>query len=717
MSVILGLSAFYHDSAAALLVDGKLVAAAQEERFTRRKHDDRFPHQALSYCLDKAGINASEIDHVGFYEKPFLKFERLLETYLTVSPVGIKQFYRSIPQWLGKKLHVPSKIRRALDGNYDSRIVFTEHHQSHAASAFFPSPFEQAAIFTVDGVGEWASSSIGVGDKNKISLLYQQNFPHSLGLLYAAFTAYCGFRVNSGEYKVMGLAPYGEPRFADLIIERVIDLKEDGSFRLDMSYFDYCHANRMTSKKFDQLFGIGPRVPESEITQFYKDIAASIQKVAEEIILRCANNIHKITGQKNLCMAGGVALNCVANGRILKETPFENVWVQPASNDSGGALGVAYYIWHQLLEKDRVVDICDSMNGSLLGPSFSSRECSLALDGAGAVYDRIENDNDRSKWIAEELSEGRVVGLFQGAMEFGPRALGGRSIMGDPRLSGMQSLINQKVKFRESFRPFAPAILKEHVDEFFDFEKDQESPYMLLVTRSLKDNLPAITHVDGSSRVQTVTKQRNGFFSDIIRAFKDKTQCPTLINTSFNVRGEPIVCTPLDAWRCFMLTDIDALVVEDLVLKKENQTIDRPKSNTQKEKKTPTHLELKWFGILLMPFFIALYFLLSLKFDSPKIGYSLLGVGGTMSLFYLALPKYRSLIYRLWVGLFYPIGWIVSHLVMTLLYYVVFTPVGLLMRATGHDPLTRSFDSGMKSYWFERDESCELDKKRSLKQF
>ena len=717
MSVILGISAFYHDSAAALLVDGNLVAAAQEERFSRKKHDDQFPHQAVAYCLAKAGIGPQEIDHVGFYDKPFLKFERLLETYLSVAPLGLRQFYSSIPQWLGKKLHVPAQIKRALDRDFDSRFIFAEHHQSHASSAFFPSPFEEAAILTVDGVGEWASSSIGTGQGNRIKLTHQQNFPHSLGLLYAAFTSYCGFRVNSGEYKVMGLAPYGEPRFSDRIIDQIIDLKEDGSFRMDMAYFNYCQGHTMTSKKFHEFFGQLPRVPESEITQFYKDIAASIQKVAEEIMVRSAREIHRITGMKNLCMAGGVALNCVANGRILRETPFDNVWVQPASNDSGGAVGVAYYIWHQLFGKEREVNPEDSISGSLLGPHFSSKECIEVLEKVNAKYKKIENDTDRSNWIAKQLSAGRVVGLFQGAMEFGPRALGGRSILGDPRLPEMQSLINQKVKFRESFRPFAPSVLKERVGDFFDFKEGQESPYMLLVTKTLDDSLPAVTHVDGSARVQTVTPERNGFYHDLLKAFEEETGCPVLINTSFNVRGEPVVCSPYDAWRCFMLTDIDVLVTEDLVLQKEDQNADKPVPLDRKEIKKPSPAEIKWFGLLLLPFFLILYFLSMVKWDSPRIGYGIIITGGIITATYAIFPNYRSLIYRLWMAVFYPVGWLVSHLVMTLLFYLVFTPVGLLMRATGNDPLNRLLDTKIESYWIGRDETCDLDKKRALRQF
>jgi len=716
LSVILGISAFYHDSAAALLIDGELVAAAQEERFTRRKHDDRFPHHAVDYCLAKAGIRPEDLDHVGFYDKPFLKFERLLETYLAVAPRGLRQFYTSIPLWLGKKLHVPAQMKKALSGGYDRRFVFTEHHESHAASAFFPSPFEEAATLTIDGVGEWATSSIGTGKGNRIELSHQLNFPHSLGLLYAAFTAYCGFRVNSGEYKVMGLAPYGEPRFTELIFDKLLDLKDDGSFRMDMSYFSYCQGFTMTSSKFHKLFGQPPRMPESELTQFYKDIAASIQRVAEEIMLRCAREVHRLTGQKNLCLAGGVALNCVGNGRILRESDFENVWVQPASNDSGGAIGVAYYIWHQLLGKERRVNPNDSQRGSLLGPSYSPSQCKESLDEAGAQYQKIENEDERSRWIAQELAQGRVVGLSQGSMEFGPRALGSRSILGDPRLPGMQSLINQKVKFRESFRPFAPSILKERVSEFFELEEGQESPYMLVVTKAINEDLPAVTHVDGSARVQTVDSDRNGFYYRILKAFENETGCPVLINTSFNVRGEPVVCSPADAWRCFMATDIDTLVVGEFVLKKEDQTGDHPSTSAVIRKDPPSSAELKWFGILLVPFIMILAALALFKWDSPVTGYSILGGGGFIVFLYALIARSRPLIYRAWMTVVYPIGWLVSHFFMTVLYFLVFTPVGFLMRATGHDPLTRSLDPEGESYWIERD-SSDNDLRRSLRQF
>ena len=594
MTTILGISAFYHDSAAALLVDGEIVAAAQEERFTRAKHDSGFPVNAVTYCLEEAGIDAGELDHVGFYDKPFLKFERLLETYVATAPLGIRSFFKSIPVWLQKKLHLPREMKKSLGGEYKKRFVFTEHHESHAASAFFPSPFEEAAILTLDGVGEWATASFGSGRGNKIELTHELHFPHSLGLLYSAFTYYCGFRVNSGEYKLMGLAPFGEPRFADLILEHLLDLKADGSFRMDMSYFNYPAGLTMTSKKFETLFGQPRREPESEIGEFYMDIAASIQAVTEEIMLRCARHVRKVTGQKNLCLAGGVALNCVGNGRILREGVFDDIWVQPASNDAGGALGVAQFIWHQLLDKPREVGASDSQSGSLLGPSFDHAACLETVTAAGARFERIDSEDGRAPWIAKRIAEGKVVGLMQGRMEFGPRALGCRSILGDPRSAKMQRLINQKIKFRESFRPFAPSVLRDRAHEWFEFEPGQESPYMLLVApvhkskrvshdgdagdsqgldrlQVARSEIPAVTHVDDSARVQTVDPERHGFYYRVIEEFAELTGCPLLVNTSFNVRGEPIVCTPDDAYRCFMATEMDALVLGDIVLDKEGQ--------------------------------------------------------------------------------------------------------------------------------------------------
>jgi carbamoyltransferase len=592
MSAILGISAFYHDSAAALLIDGEIVAAAQEERFSRKKNDASFPAKAVDYCLSEAGISAGELAHVGFYDKPYLKFERLLETYVATSPLGIRSFFKSIPVWLQQKLHLPREMRKALGGNYNKRFVFTEHHESHAASAFYPSPFEEAAILTLDGVGEWATASFGVGQGNKIDLTHELHFPHSLGLLYSAFTHYCGFKVNSGEYKLMGLAPFGEPRFSKLIYEHLLDLKDDGSFRMDMSYFDYTAGLSMISKKFERLFGERRREAESEISEHYMDIAASVQEVTEEIMVRCARHVQKTTGMNKLCLAGGVALNCVGNGRILSEGVFDDMWIQPASNDAGGALGVAQFIWHQLLDQSRKVSPGDGQKGSLLGPRFDHEACLEIVTREGARFDRIESEDARAHWIAERIAEGKVVGVMQGRMEFGPRALGCRSILGDPRSEKMQRLINLKIKYRESFRPFAPSVLQERASDWFEFEPGQESPYMLLVTdvrkskqrasgdhaaRGLdrlqvaRSEIPAVTHVDASARVQTIDPERHGFYYKVVAAFEALTGCPMVVNTSFNVRGEPIVCSPDDAHRCFMSTEMEALVMEDLVLLKSEQ--------------------------------------------------------------------------------------------------------------------------------------------------
>ena len=594
MTAILGISAFYHDSAAALVVDGEVVAAAQEERFTRKKHDEGFPQQAIEFCLREAGLSVEQIDFVGFYDKPILKFERLLETYLAYAPVGFRSFLTSIPIWLKKKLHLRRELNRGLGHAYRKRYVFTEHHESHAASAFFPSPFEEAAILTVDGVGEWATASYGTGSGNRIELTHQLHFPHSPGMLYSAFTYYCGFKVNSGEYKLMGLAPYGEPKYVSLILDKVIDLKDDGSFRMDMSYFNYCQGLTMTSKKFDRLFGGPPRQPETLLQQRDMDIAASIQTVTEEILLRMARHVHSETGQKKLCLAGGVALNCVANGRILREGPFEDLWIQPAAGDAGGALGVALFIWHQLLDNPRKTNPLDTQRGSYLGPQFSDAEIRGFLDGAGARYHYYEHEEELCEAVAGLIANEKVVGWMAGRMEFGPRALGARSILGDARSEQMQSVMNLKIKFRESFRPFAPSVLEERVDEFFETRPGEPSPYMLLVAPVRKDKrfemngrdrdlqgiaklkskrsvVPAITHVDYSARIQTVDASRHGRYYKLLKAFERQTGSPVIINTSFNVRGEPIVHTPEQAYRCFMATNIDALVLEKFVLLKDEQ--------------------------------------------------------------------------------------------------------------------------------------------------
>jgi carbamoyltransferase len=589
---ILGISAYYHDSAACLVQDGDIVAAAQEERFTRKKHDYRFPANAVEYCLAEAKLAAGDLDLVAFYDKPVLKFGRLLETYVAMAPRGFGLFLMGLPLWLRQKLHMPRELDRGLGGHYRGRYVFLEHHESHAASAFLPSPFDDAAILTLDGVGEWATGSIGVGRGNKIELLRELRFPHSLGLLYSAFTYFTGFRVNSGEYKLMGLAPYGEPIYKDLMLERLLDLRDDGSFRMDLSYFAYCHQDVMTARKMDEMFGGPPRTAESPITQREMDIAASIQAVTEEIMLRCARTAQELTGSRNLVLAGGVALNCVGNGRILREGPFDEVWIQPAAGDAGGALGAALFVWHQLLDKPRHPQAQDSQKGSMLGPSFTADEIRGFLDSVDAKYREYDDEDQLAESVAELIASEQVVGHMAGRMEFGPRALGNRSIIGDARSSKMQSVMNLKIKFRESFRPFAPSVLREDVHEYFEMRPDEESPYMLLVApvradkltpiesgdsrgldklKQIRSVIPAVTHVDNSARVQTVDPERHGRYYKILRQFKEKTGCPVIINTSFNIRGEPIVCTPQDAYRCFMATNMDALVIDDFVLRKEDQ--------------------------------------------------------------------------------------------------------------------------------------------------
>ena len=574
MTAILGISAFYHDSAAALLIDGEVVAAAQEERFSRIKHDARFPAQAIAWCLAEGGIRSEQLDYIAFYDKPLTKFERLLETYLSFAPAGFRSFAAAMPVWVKEKLHLRPAIRQGVAG-YRAPLVFLEHHESHAASAFFPSPFEQAAILTVDGVGEWSTATLGAGEGNQIRLTSQLNFPHSLGLLYSAFTYYCGFKVNSGEYKLMGLAPYGQPIYADVIKERLIDLKPDGSLWLDMDYFNYCQGLTMTSRRFHRLFGGAPRQRESRIEQRHMDLAASIQAVTEEALLRMATHLHRQTGMKNLVLSGGVALNCVANGRTLREGPFDSIWIQPAAGDAGGAIGAAWFVWHQLMKRPRRPIETDSQRGSLLGPQFSTQEVRRFLESREVPYEQIPDEEELLKGTAALIAEGKVVGWFQGRMEFGPRGLGSRSILGDPRSATMRATMNQKIKRRESFRPFAPAVLREHAADWFQWDPRHESPYMLLtapVRSECRGTIPAVTHVDHSARLQTVDRGRNPRFHGLLEAFHQLTGCPVLINTSFNVRGEPIVCTPEDAYRCFMNTQMDALVIEDCLLLKERMT-------------------------------------------------------------------------------------------------------------------------------------------------
>jgi carbamoyltransferase len=589
-TAILGISAYYHDSAACLVRDGQIVAAAQEERFSRRKHDASFPAQAIAYCLREGGVSAADLSAVAFYEKPFRKFDRLLHTYLACAPLGLRSFLKAMPLWLRDRLWLKANLRKAL--GYQGPIFFPEHHQSHAASAFFPSPFAEAAFLTVDGVGEWTTTSFGVGRANQIQMHGELRFPHSLGLLYSAFTYYCGFKVNSGEYKLMGLAPYGEPRYVDLILRELVDLKDDGSFKLNLRYFDYPAGLCMINRRFERLFGGPPRQPESRLTQREMDLARSIQVVTEEILVRMARHVQRQTGQRNLCLAGGVALNCVANGRLLREGMFERLWIQPAAGDAGGALGAALFVWHQVFGQPRAADDQhDTQQGSFLGPAYSDAEIRQFLKAQNAPFIEL-TEEELPERIADLLAQGKVVGWFQGRMEFGPRALGARSILGDPRLPHMQELMNLKIKFRESFRPFAPAVLRERAQEWFELSCD--SPYMLLVApvaarhrRSLtpeesrrcglaklytvRSSIPAVTHVDWSARVQTVGEDHCPLFYRLLRAFERKTGCPVLINTSFNVRGEPIVASPEDAWRCFMRTNMDYLLLGRFLLEKKDQ--------------------------------------------------------------------------------------------------------------------------------------------------
>ncbi len=604
------------------MVDGRIVAAAQEERFTRKKHDSGFPSHAVAYCLREAALTLEQIDYVVFYDKPLLKFDRLIETYLAFAPDGFESFRKAIPIWIKEKLFQDREIRKGLHsggpsafaeatadrrslgggrlgpafGQFNRRFLYAVHHVSHAASAFFPSPFDEAAVLTLDGVGEWSTATIGYGRGNKVTITHELRFPHSLGLLYSAFTYFCGFKVNSGEYKLMGLAPYGEPRYVDRILGKIVDVKDDGSIWMDQSYFNYCQGLTMTSRKFDDLFGGAPRRPEAPITEREMDLAASIQKVTEDTMLKAARHVHSQTGLKNLCLAGGVALNCVGNGRILRDGPFDNIWIQPAAGDAGGALGAALYVWHQLLGHDRQSQPADAMRGSLLGPEYGARDIKTFLDARGAHYTEYADDRGLNDAVADLMARDLVIGWFSGRMEFGPRALGARSIIGDARSASLQSTMNLKIKFRESFRPFAPVVLKERAADYFEMTPGTDSPYMLLVApvraerrtkingeqprgldklKQLRSDIPAVTHVDYSARVQTVDAERHGRFYDLVKTFEQKTGCPVIINTSFNVRGEPIVNTPEQAYRCFMSTNMDALVLERCVLLKSDQPVSR----------------------------------------------------------------------------------------------------------------------------------------------
>jgi len=610
---ILGISAFYHDSAAALISDGEIIAAAQEERFTRKKHDFRFPDNAIKFCLERGALDVSQLDYIVFYDKPFLKFERLLETYFAYSPWGLRSFISAMPIWIKEKLFLKDLIRDELKklsktklpkNSGFNNILFTEHHESHAASAFFASPFKSAVVLTMDGVGEWATASYGIGCDNNISLLAELHFPHSLGLLYSAFTYYTGFKVNSAEYKVMGLAPYGEPKYVDVIFDKLLDLKPDGSFKLNMDYFNYCVGFTMTNRRFDELFGGPPRKPEAKLTQKEMDLARSIQVVTEEIMLRMARHVHKETGEENLCLAGGVALNCVGNGRLLREGPFKNIWIQPASGDAGGAVGAALDVWYRYLGNKRQSKKEDSMKASLLGPEFSDEYIEGFLKTGNISYKKFSDSEELVNKVSDLIADEKVIGWFQGKMEFGPRALGARSIIADARSKKMQSILNLKIKYRESFRPFAPTVLEEKVSDYFQLER--KSPYMLLVAQvkkercvpmpqsqnslSLKDkvniprsDIPAITHLDYSARVQTINKEQNEIYYKLIKRFQEKTGCAVIVNTSFNVRGEPIVCSPEDAYRCFMRTQMDYLVMGNFLLDKKAQKPMKHALDWQKE--------------------------------------------------------------------------------------------------------------------------------------
>jgi carbamoyltransferase len=599
---ILGISAFYHDSAACLVMDGEIIAAAQEERFTRKKHDQSFPLNAIQYCLDHAGITSAELDYVTFYEKPFLKFERIMKTYLAFAPKGIKSFLKAMPLWIGKKLWIKELIKEKLE--YSGKIVFTEHHESHAASAFYPSPFKNAAFITMDGVGEWSTTSFGIGNDNNLKILADIQFPHSIGLLYSAFTYYTGFRVNSGEYKVMGLAPYGEPKYKDLIYNNLIDVKKDGSFKTNMEFFGYCDSLTITNTNFHQLFGGPPRRPESKLTQKEMDLARSVQEVIEEIVMKMAKHVNKETGMKYLCLAGGVALNCVANGKLMKSGIYDDIWIQPAAGDAGGALGSALYTWHQYLGKQRNVDDkIDLIQGAYLGPEFNNESIESFLNENNYHYEKFDDDKIPEK-IADLIADGKVIGWFQGRMEFGPRALGSRSIIGDARSPEMQKTMNLKIKYRESFRPFAPSVRAENISDYFDI--DRESPYMLLVANVKKEKrvkmsekqnsyfgleklnvvrseVPAITHVDYSARIQSVNGKTNKRYHEMITKFNEKYGCPVIVNTSFNVRGEPIVCTPENAYMCFMRTEMDYLIMGNYLLDKKDQKPLVKDSDWQKE--------------------------------------------------------------------------------------------------------------------------------------
>jgi carbamoyltransferase len=729
---ILGISAFYHDSAAVLIRDGHLVAAAQEERFTRIKHDYQFPNNAINYCLQEAKISPSDLDYVAFYDKPFLKFERIIESYLQYAPLGISSFIKAMPVWIKKKIWIKSLIQEELHG-FAGEILFPEHHRSHAASAFFPSPFSEAAIVTTDGVGEWTTTSIGFGTGNSMKLLKELHFPHSLGMLYSAFTYYTGFKVNSGEYKVMGLAPYGEPKYVQTILDHLIDVREDGSFRLNVEYFNFPVGLTMTNRKFNRLFGGPPRKPESKITQKEMDLARSVQEVTEFILKRISYHAEEETGAKYLVLAGGVALNCVANGKLLRETNFEDIWVQPAASDAGGALGAALAVWYEYLENKREVNSNeDYQQGSYLGPAFGNSEIRDFLDHRNIPFHHL-SDTDLIKKTAELLAEGKIIGWFQGRMEFGPRALGARSILADPRSPEMQKKLNLKIKFRESVRPFAPSILKDAVKDYFQF--DRPSPYMLFVSEIAKDKrravskeeqklfgidklnvirseIPAVTHVDYSARLQTVDGNTNERFHKLLKEFGNQTGHPILVNTSFNVRGEPIVCTPRDAYKCFMKTEMDYLVLENYLLDKREQP-DFTSGTSYKSKQGAGRLQAKtsiidkskfkdqreWrkFGIGLSIILGILGTIQWIKGISIfPIFYLSAGIVLTSSLLFPVILKPLFITFN-YIGFF--LGWVMTRVILSALFFLVVTPIGLLSRLLGKRYLQTDFKTKEKSYW------------------
>jgi carbamoyltransferase len=748
LTAILGISAFYHDSAAALVVDGEIVAAAQEERFTRQKNDHRFPTQAIAYCLREAGLTAEQLDYIAFYDKPYLKFGRLLETYLTYAPSGLASFRLAMPLWLKQKLHLPRIIRQGLGGQTRAPLVFLHHHESHAASAFFPSPFDEAAILTLDGVGEWDTTTLGVGAGNRIELRQQLQFPHSLGLLYSAFTYYCGFKVNNGEYKLMGLAPYGRPVYKEAITRHLLDLKPDGSFWMNMDYFNYCQGLTMTNERFDRLFGGPPRRSDSQLEQRHMDAAASVQSVTEDIVLAMGRELHRQTKLDRLVLAGGVALNCVANGRLLREGPFKDIWIQPAAGDAGGALGAALFTWYQLLEKPRRPQSPDSQKASLLGPRYSSETIRKFLQEQGATYRYFADEAELLDHVAQHLAEERVVGWLHGRVEFGPRALGARSILGDPRSPRIQSTMNLKIKFRESFRPFAPCVLREHVHEWFQMRPGEDSPYMLQVAPVLperrvpltaaeeeclrtepdllrrvnvvRSQVPAVTHVDYSARVQTVD-ERHGRFYRLMQRFREKTGCPIVVNTSFNLSWEPIVATPAEAYNTFLQSKMEVLVLEDCVLQKADQPAGGPTGpgpggvppgDKAKRQATATHIDpllpeqppelsdrlLRQFAGLWLLFCGGLAYLQHLR-GRPTVAVVLVVLGLIFGPLGLFRPQWVRPLYVALTTVTRPIGWVVSQVLLALLYYGVFTPFGWAMRLAGRDALRLRPRPEQGTYW------------------